>query len=242
MRGDFTRDTFDPARHFSRVLMQQGRVQLDADLNEQTAILLHYLRTLAKDILGPYAGPADATGFEIVTSETPNWENRIDSLEPDKTRQSALKAAINRGSAVIAPGRYYVHGMLVESERTVLYDEQPVYAVGGTSTIDELKNGHGLLFYLDVWERHITYVEDDRIREVALGGVDSCSRAQIAWQVKVLRQDYGERPQLRVGEYSIPGRPGQAARTCAAGKAAYRAVRHFARVPLPRQGKSTLSG
>ena len=31
MKGDFTRDTFDPAKHFSRVLMQQGRVTLDAD-------------------------------------------------------------------------------------------------------------------------------------------------------------------------------------------------------------------
>ena len=30
MKGDFSRDTFDPLKHFSRVLMQQGRVQLDA--------------------------------------------------------------------------------------------------------------------------------------------------------------------------------------------------------------------
>jgi hypothetical protein len=33
-RGDFTRDTFNPLKNFSRVLMQQGRVQLDADWNE----------------------------------------------------------------------------------------------------------------------------------------------------------------------------------------------------------------
>ena len=31
MKGDFTRNTFDPRKHFARVLMQQGRVQLDAD-------------------------------------------------------------------------------------------------------------------------------------------------------------------------------------------------------------------
>ena len=43
MKGDFTRDTFDRTKHYSRVLMQQGRVTLDADWNEQTAILLHYL-------------------------------------------------------------------------------------------------------------------------------------------------------------------------------------------------------
>jgi hypothetical protein len=45
MKGDFSRDSFDPVKHFSRVLQQQGRVQLDADWNEQAAILLHYLRT-----------------------------------------------------------------------------------------------------------------------------------------------------------------------------------------------------
>ena len=68
MPGDFSRDTFDSRKHFSRVLMQQGRVQLDADWNEQTAIFLHYLRTLAKDLMGPYAGPADDVdrGFEIL--------------------------------------------------------------------------------------------------------------------------------------------------------------------------------
>ena len=41
MKGDFTRNTFDPDKHFLRVLMQQGRVQLDSDWNEQAAILLH---------------------------------------------------------------------------------------------------------------------------------------------------------------------------------------------------------
>ena len=38
MKGDFSRITFDPKKHYSRVLMQQGRVQLDADWNEQAAI------------------------------------------------------------------------------------------------------------------------------------------------------------------------------------------------------------
>ena len=39
MRGDFTRDSFNPAKAYTRVLMQQGRVQLDADWNEQNSIL-----------------------------------------------------------------------------------------------------------------------------------------------------------------------------------------------------------
>jgi Family of unknown function (DUF6519) len=45
MTGDITRDSFYPAKHFSRVLAQQGRVTLDAGQNEQVSILLNYLRT-----------------------------------------------------------------------------------------------------------------------------------------------------------------------------------------------------
>ena len=57
MTGDITRDSLYPAKHFSRVLAQQGRVTLDAGQNEQVSILLHYLRTVTRDLIGPYPGP-----------------------------------------------------------------------------------------------------------------------------------------------------------------------------------------
>jgi Family of unknown function (DUF6519) len=166
MKADLTRDTFDPRKHFSRVLMQQGRVQLDADWNEQSAILLHYLRTLAKDILGPHSGPASDFGFEI-------------AFDPAT------------GDATIGPGRYYVDGVLVENEQIANYSKQVGYPYfEPETTIGALKEWKNrLLFYLEVWERHITYVEDDYIREAALGGADTCTRAQVAWQVKVLRSE-----------------------------------------------------
>src|ERR1044071_4461661 len=66
MKADLTRKTFDPLKHFSQVILQQGRVQLDADWNEQAAILLHSLRTLAADLIGPQGGPADNLGFAII--------------------------------------------------------------------------------------------------------------------------------------------------------------------------------
>jgi hypothetical protein len=40
--------------------------------------------------------------------------------------------------------------------------------------------------YLDVWERLITYVEDDAIREVALNGADTAARSRVVCQVKVM--------------------------------------------------------
>ncbi|MEO0077700.1 MAG: DUF6519 domain-containing protein [candidate division WOR-3 bacterium] len=45
------------------------------------------------------------------------------------------------------------------------------------------------LVYLDVWERHITAIEDPDIREVALGGPDTATRIQTTAQVKLHRVD-----------------------------------------------------
>lgn len=156
MKGDFSRDTFNPHKHFSRVLQQQGRVQLDADTNEQTAILLHYLRTLAADLIGPYGGPKDSNGFEI----------------PE----------VKDGNFTISKGHYYVDGILCENELdiTTTYKDQPDYP-----NPPDLPTNGPYLVYLDVWERHITALEDDDIREKALSGPDTATRTKVVWQVKM---------------------------------------------------------
>ena len=56
MKNDITRDTFHRVKHFSRVLMQQGRVQLDADWNEQADILRYRDETEASDVIGRCGG------------------------------------------------------------------------------------------------------------------------------------------------------------------------------------------
>ena len=166
MKGDFTRDTFDPAKHFSRVLMQQGRVTVDADSNEQVAILLHYLRTLARDLMGPYAAPAGGEGGFLLSQPDPQFEAE---------------------GLVISPGRYYVDGILVENEKPCTYASQPDYVPAEDDVLlAAIKQPakQELWLYLDVWERHITPIQDDAIREKALGGADTCTRAKVVWQVK----------------------------------------------------------
>jgi hypothetical protein len=169
MKGDFSRLTFDPANHFSRVLLQQGRVTVDADPNEQASILLHYLRTLARDLMGPCGGPPDALGF-------------VPSLDSSSPPVLTLGA-----------GRYYVDGILCENEEDCVYGGQPDFtSAADDPLLDWLAKPdqkQAFWLYLDVWERHITYIEDDRIREVALGGPDTCSRAKVIWQVKALALD-----------------------------------------------------
>ncbi len=162
MKSDITRETFRPTKHFSRVISQQGRVTLDADSNEQTSILLHYLRALATDLIGPYGAPIMRPGFKLVS-------------DPE--------------GLFIAPGHYYVNGILVQNDGFCLYTDQPYYVPPDDDPLAKTitsKADASYWVYLDVWERHVTSLEDDSIREAALGGPDTCSRAQVAWQVKAL--------------------------------------------------------
>jgi hypothetical protein len=178
MKGDFTRDTFNPLKHFTRVLMQQGRVQLDADFNEQASILLHYLRALATDFIGHASGPVSNCGFGIIVDPS----SLTDANE--KNRLTDLKITpLTAGDFLVDKGRYYVDGILCENEHVVSYLHQPD-APGLTAP------GQGnYLVYLDVWERYISFNEDDSIREVALGGPDTASRARVVWQVKLRSLD-----------------------------------------------------
>ena len=65
MKGDFSRLTFRPRRHFSSVRLQQGRVQLDAEWNEQVDIAAHRDETATRDIIGLAGAPMGADGFAV---------------------------------------------------------------------------------------------------------------------------------------------------------------------------------
>jgi hypothetical protein len=63
MSGDFSRFTFEPNKHYSKVLMQQGRVILDADWNEMQSIISQHNQLLTNDLVGEAAYPADNPAF-----------------------------------------------------------------------------------------------------------------------------------------------------------------------------------
>ena len=161
MKGDFSRDTFDSKKHYSRVLMQQGRVQADADWNEQQAITAYREKTTAKDIIGGCGAPLNDAGFGIATD--------------GKT-------------LTISKGRFYADGILCENDQADLdYLKQPDFP-NAPNPLDLLKKAKAPfgIVYLDVWQRHITALDDDYIREKALGGPDTATRLKTIWQVRVL--------------------------------------------------------
>ncbi len=161
MKGDFSRDTFDARKHYSGVTMQQGRVQLDADWNEQQSIDRHRADTEAKDIVGASGAPLHDAGFQLST--------------PDGK------------TLIIGKGRYYVGGLLCENENAVDYLLQPDYPKPpALADLFAAAQATTAIIYLDVWRRAVTALEDPAIREVALGGADTALRVKTVWQVKAL--------------------------------------------------------
>ena len=172
MKGDFSRLSFDKNKQFSRVLMQQGRVQLDSDWNEQNSILLHYMRSFVTDALLDevkelsHGGVGD--GFKLI----------------GYTQDGATLYGLGMG-------RYYVDGILCENfGQTEFETEDPISNMvtshKGIKLNLDLVYGDDLI-YLDVWERHITAVEMSSIAESALNGLDTTTRTQVVWQVKVAK-------------------------------------------------------
>jgi len=161
MKGDFSRQTFGAAKHYAKVLMQQGRVQLDADWNEQQSILEHRITTESKDVVGASGAPQRNAGFGITTAD-------------GKT-------------LTIGRGRYYVDGILCLNETDTPFLGQPDFP-SATDVIAQLTAAQATaaFIYLDVWHRHLTAIDDPLIRESALGGPDTSSRVKTVWQVKVL--------------------------------------------------------
>jgi hypothetical protein len=79
------------------VLQQQGRVQLDADWNEQNQIESYRTETSITDLIGKSGGALPGTGFEI-------------------------KVTANKKELRIGPGHYYVDGILCEIELEIAPD------------------------------------------------------------------------------------------------------------------------
>jgi Family of unknown function (DUF6519) len=161
MKGDFSRETFDPKKHYAGVLMQQGRVQVDADWNEQEAIQRRRTQVEARDVIGHCGAPRDDAGFEV-------------------------KLTANK--LTIGEGRFYADGLLAENESHGLpYESQPdlLDPIDWQKALKEAGTNLGVV-YLDVWERHITPLDDHVLREVALGGPDTATRVKTVWQLRVL--------------------------------------------------------
>lgn len=347
MKGDFTRSTFDKKKHYRAVNMQQGRVQMDSDWNEQNEIQIYHEQTFLQDLVGKSGTLAQNNGFEILTNFSFTWDNAYPNAAqaaalgtflrenfgllwiPEKnpvftktnggntlsisTPDGSHSATLTRGAGntvlaidakpayeflqsanvvstrgyLVRHGHYYVDGILCENEgdleasrlpdvaappkwrslflifewessdsdsvkksiagfvagifpglagipltvtktsntlltitnqsnstiatielkgagkailKTTNPASQPIELVAKASgpktqifyQVEDLSLpsppsvSTSYLAYLDVFDQHVTYLEDSYIREKALGGPDTATRTKTAWQVKLL--------------------------------------------------------
>ena len=160
MKADTSRDSFQKTVRYAGVRQQQGRIQTDADWNEQIDIAAHGSVTANRDAFGETAAPRENPGF-------------------------ALRAATEPGSGAstleIGAGRLYVNGRLCENFFDHLYTAQPDLPGAALPDLDGT-----YLAYLTVRSRIITAIENPGLREIALGGVDTTAREQTITQVQLL--------------------------------------------------------
>ena len=189
MKGDFSRIRLSKKReqekNYRKVLSQQGRVLTDADWNDYVDIKDNYDTKSLRDILGGNGIPSE--------------QKNSFKIEPVEANSNRYK---------IGKGRIYVDGILVENFSNVeAFSAQP--DMGGqpylptffnkenqpvSEAIPNPKEPGIYLAYLDVWDRHITYLEDSDIQESALGGLDTTTRVQNVWQVKLHKLKDNEKP------------------------------------------------
>ncbi len=184
MSGDYTRDSFHPERAFAAVLKQQGRVSTDADFNELIELIDRRWRAETVDIIGCCAVPRSTPdGFKLV-----------------------LDASAG-GGYTLGRGRAYVDGLQAEcrgdpTAAKVTFDPTlgedfggPTLAINAqpfmySSVVNLFPDPFTVpaatpsLAYLDVWEREVDVISEPALREVAIGGPDTTTRLQTAWQVK----------------------------------------------------------
>src|SRR5262245_5620640 len=180
MGADISRVRFNSFDDFAGVVLQQGRLLLDADFNAYVALLDRRLRAETCDLTSFGPDPNHA-GVAWVPRQTPD----------------AFRVTAAASELMIGRGRMYVDGLVAENHGLDPYGFDPLLSERvGTSDMpythqtywphpDDLASGGPHLAYLDVWEREVTYLEDPDLVEIAVG-VDTTARMQTVWQVRLL--------------------------------------------------------
>lgn len=173
MSGDYSRYVFDPTRDYDGVLLQQGRPLTDWDWNDLVAQIRRRTQ----------AGTFDTFGGVAVVP---------------RTTEDGFKLKFDGGgNLTIGRGRIYVDGLLAEnhgageSDWDVALAEQ--YGMADTPwnqqpyiyNASQLPTNGTHLAYVDIWEREVTSCQAPELVESALA-VDTTTRVQIIWQVKLV--------------------------------------------------------
>lgn len=165
MASDRARISYDEQRRWRGLVRQQGRVTLADDQNEADEIAAEEFRQETQEIVGPAGTPDD--GFRV----------------------GPAPVAAQAYDFVVGPGTMYVGGVRAFSPTPISYSAQPDWLHPETDPLwssparpasDARRNE---LVYLLLIEQEVGAVEDTALREVALGGPDTCVRKRLLQRI-----------------------------------------------------------
>lgn len=162
--GNFSRNTFDPARRYTSVRLQQGVPLVDADVNEMQDIRQHALEQFLRQFVGDGV-PYGDDGFAIT-----------------------LTGAVDDFS--IAAGACLAGGLEASNDADTLFSAQELSvrpdlaSQWGVPALDGFSITGTHIVYLDTWDREVDSTEDADIVN-GLIGIETSVRNRREWVVRV---------------------------------------------------------
>jgi hypothetical protein len=158
MKTEISRDSLQLEKRYSGVYQQQGRMLTDSDWNELVEILKGRVNDALRDVVGVKQGSIGGTprhrALRIVEDTTDTFK--------------------------IEPGHVYVDGIAARvPDGNTDYGAQDDFPLP-----PGLPASGNYILYADVWERTVTQLMDERLRDAGLHGADTCTRKQTMVQIK----------------------------------------------------------
>jgi hypothetical protein len=190
---DISRFLHQPRKHYSGGRMQQGRVILDSDFNEEAELDDEEQRHALKDLIGCQGSPDH--GFTVGDASEPT-----DRLRPGDGNDEAPLQTIVFGDGppttdvrnyLIRPGTMYVGGMrfTLDDPEFIAFQRDFLQIKGADVPMHSSDGDNVHFLYLHAWEQCVTAVEDREILEKALGGPDTSARVRRMRRVQFLDID-----------------------------------------------------
>ncbi len=193
--GNFSRDTFNPAKNYVSVRLQQGVPLVDSDWNEMDDIRRSELREFIKNFIGD--------GIPARKDGSKNDSFCIQAMpEPDRDN---FRILANKNSYSLGESSCLIDGNQVFVTQDIDFKSQPLHENYSDSTIispdfllldpnapqiSSIPSNAGVyLVCLDVWEWQVepsmdrSHLVNDRIQ------AETCTRIKRSWVVRVFQEN-----------------------------------------------------
>jgi hypothetical protein len=190
---DNSRYIFNPFKDYSSVVMPQGRVQVDADWNEFLAEMARRIQAGTLDTMGRAAYPLTTPDAFYISPTSPAIPYVVDIglgrmyvdgllAENHGPTPGTWDPALEEMSGVPQP-----QSPTVTNTPSIPFAQQPYLPAAAASlggVPQYLPTGTGpYVYYLDLWKRAVTWLQDPELIDSAIG-IDTSGRLQTVWQVR----------------------------------------------------------